>query len=176
MRQLALSAVGRDRPGIVAAVSERLLAHGVNVEDSQMAILRGHFAMMLIVSAPDGLDVAALRTDLDEVRGSLNLEGMSVSEVDDAPRQPAPSHVVTVYGADHPGIVYAISSALAAAGASITDLTTRVVSSGEAPVYVMIMEAALDDDAAKALEGDLADVARSEGLEVTVRPLEHDAL
>jgi predicted amino acid-binding ACT domain protein len=30
----ALSAVGRDRPGIVAAVAEALVVDGVNVEDS----------------------------------------------------------------------------------------------------------------------------------------------
>jgi len=176
MRQLALSAVGRDRAGIVAAVSEQLLAHEVNIDDSQMAILRGHFAMMLIVSAPDGLDVSALRTDLDGVHELMGLEGMSLSEVEDAPGRPTASHVVTVYGADHPGIVHAITSALAAGGTSITGLTTRLVSSGESPVYVMIIEAAVPSGAEAVLESDLADVARAEGLEVTLSPLEHDAL
>lgn len=176
MRQLALSAVGRDRPGIVAAVSERLLAHDVNIDDSQMAILRGHFAMMLILSAPDDLDVGALRGGLEQVREAMSLEGVSLSEVDDAPGQVTPSHVITVYGADHPGIVHAISSTLASTGASITDLTTRVVSSGETAVYVMIIEAAVAAGAAEQLERDLAQAGRSEGVEVTVRALEHDAL
>ena len=40
MPQLALSAIGRDRPGIVAAATAVLLRHGVNVEDSRMSILR----------------------------------------------------------------------------------------------------------------------------------------
>ena len=35
MRHLAVSALGRDRPGIVAAVTGTLLAHSVNIEDSQ---------------------------------------------------------------------------------------------------------------------------------------------
>ena len=54
MRHFAVSAIGRDRPGIVAAVSKVLLDHEGNIEDSQMTILRGHFTMTLIVSIGDG--------------------------------------------------------------------------------------------------------------------------
>ena len=43
MRHYALTAVGRDRPGIVAGITAVLLAHEVNVEDSQMTILREPF-------------------------------------------------------------------------------------------------------------------------------------
>ena len=48
VRSFALSAVGADRPGIIAAIAERLVAHGLNVTDSQMGILRGFFAMTLV--------------------------------------------------------------------------------------------------------------------------------
>src|SRR5438094_166616 len=50
----AVSAVGADRPGIVAAVTGAFLEHGCNLEDTSMTILRGHFAMMLVVAAPEG--------------------------------------------------------------------------------------------------------------------------
>jgi glycine cleavage system transcriptional repressor len=53
---LALSALGRDRPGIVAEVTGVLVEHGVNVEDSRMAILRGEFAMVLVLGAPEWVD------------------------------------------------------------------------------------------------------------------------
>src|SRR2546423_4648007 len=53
---LALSAIGRDRPGIVAALTGVLLDHGLNIEDSQATILRGHFSIVLIVATPDELD------------------------------------------------------------------------------------------------------------------------
>ncbi|MBV8983066.1 MAG: amino acid-binding protein, partial [Acidimicrobiia bacterium] len=55
MSHYAVSAVGADRPGIVAAVTGVFLEHGCNLEDTSMTILRGHFAMMLVVAAPDGL-------------------------------------------------------------------------------------------------------------------------
>ena len=56
MPHFALSAIGRDRPGIVAAVTGVLLGHGANLEDSQMTILRGHFTMTLVVALPNGAD------------------------------------------------------------------------------------------------------------------------
>ncbi len=64
MRQLAVSAIGVDRPGIVAAVTGVLVGHGCNLEDTSMSILRGHFAMTLVVSAPDG-------TEAPELEGAL---------------------------------------------------------------------------------------------------------
>jgi len=38
--RLALSAIGADRPGIVAAVTGALVDSGCNLEDTTMAILR----------------------------------------------------------------------------------------------------------------------------------------
>src|SRR3954471_6685381 len=98
MRHFALSAVGRDRPGIVAAMSEVLLRHSANIEDSQMSILRGHFAMMLVVAVPEDADAAVMREQLSDAGRSLELEAVALSpleEVDPA-SDPEPSHVVTV--------------------------------------------------------------------------------
>ena len=53
MPEFAVTAIGRDRPGIVAAISGALLELEGNIEDSQMSILRGHFAVMLIVKLPE---------------------------------------------------------------------------------------------------------------------------
>ena len=77
MSHLALSALGRDRPGIVAEVTGVLVEHGVNVEDSRMAILRGQFAMVLLLSAPGGLDRRGLEEDLHGVRTRLGLEAVT---------------------------------------------------------------------------------------------------
>ena len=64
MRTFAVSAIGADRPGIVAAVTGALLPHGINIEDSRMAILGGRFAMMLVVTVPEDADLQAVRSDL----------------------------------------------------------------------------------------------------------------
>lgn len=180
MRHYALSAVGRDRPGIVAAVTAVLLDHSLNIEDSQATILRGHFTMMLVVEASDGADVGSLRADLDRVRGRLGLEAMTLSELAevDPAVEPPPSHVVTVYGADHPGIVHAATAALAQREIDITDLTTKLAGdeAGE-PLYVLMMEVALPEGAdADELQTALERVAGEQGVEVSLRRLEQDTL
>lgn len=177
MSSLALSAIGRDRPGIVAEVTAALLRHELNIEDSQMAILGGHFAMMLLLSAPAGADLETLGADLERVRDALGLEALSLSRVDDlAPAAAEPSHVVTLYGADHPGIVHAVSAALAARGANITDLNTKLVGS-EPRVYVMMLEVGLPEElSGEELEALLRSVAEAEGLELSLHPLDQVAL
>ncbi len=173
---LALFAIGRDRPGVVAAVTGVLLEHGVNVGDTQMGILGGHFSMMLILEAGDH-EEEQLRTDLEEVARRLELEALALRPVDHlSGHQNEPSHIVTVYGADHPGIVHATAMALADRDWGITDLNTRLVGEGEQSLYALMMEVAVPPGEAGDLEGAMEAVAGEEGVEVTVRELEDDEL
>jgi glycine cleavage system transcriptional repressor len=177
--QFAVAAIGRDRPGIVAAVAEVLLDHGANVEDSQMTILRGHFTMTLIVSLGEGAEPTSLRQDLDGVRERLGLEALTVSEVEHLDAVgPEPSHIVSVYGVDHPGIVHAVSAALAAQDVNITDLTTRVfMGEGETPVYAMMIEIAIPAEVEPAgLERLLRAIATEQSVELSFRELEQALL
>jgi glycine cleavage system transcriptional repressor len=178
MRHYALTAVGRDRPGIVAGITAVLLAHEVNVEDSQMTILRGHFTMMLIVAVDDDVDEADLSADLRVVGEELGLELLTISVVEElaGAEESEPSHIVSVYGVDHPGIVHAVSSALAERGITITDLTTRLVGEVEEPLYALMMEVAIPAEAASDVADALAAAGAAQGVEVSVRQLEADAL
>lgn len=177
MTQLALSAIGRDRPGIVAEVTRALLGHSLNITDSQMAVLGGRFTMMLIVDAPDGTDLDAVHEELARTRETLALDAIALSPLAEAEAGgPAaePSHIVTVYGVDHPGIVHAVSARLAARAVNVTDLETRLV--GE-DLYAMVLEVALPADLEPAaLAAMLAEVGEEQGVEVTVRPLEADVM
>jgi glycine cleavage system transcriptional repressor len=178
MASYALSAIGRDRPGIVAEVTGTLLRHGVNMADSQMAILGGHFAMMIVLVASAETDVEALRADLESSRAKLELEAISLSEIDEAQaRIDEPSHVITIYGADHPGIVNAVAAALAERGVNITDLDTHLVGEETEPTYMMILEVSTPESlTGRGLETSLREVAREQKLELTVRLLDQVAL
>ena len=180
MPQFALSAIGRDRPGIVAEVTRALLGHSLNITDSQMAVLSGHFTMMLVVTAPDGTDVDLVNEELARTRDRLALDALSFSPLGEADpgSTAAPSHIVTVYGVDHPGIVHAVSARLAARAVNVTDLETRLVGEGgQAGLYAMVLEvalpASLDPDALGAM---LGEVGAEQGVDVTVRPLENDVM
>ena len=178
MPQLALSAIGADRPGIVAEVTRALLGHSLNITDSQMAVLAGRFTMMLIVEAPESTDLAAVREELARTSERLELDALSLSPLAAAEAGAGPpsdpSHIVTVYGVDHPGIVHAVSARLAALGVNVTDLETRLVGDG---LYAMVLEIALPPEVdATALADMLAEVGSEQGVEVTVRPLEPDVM
>src|SRR4051812_11872986 len=176
MTQLALSAIGRDRPGIVAEVTRALLGHSLNITDSQMAVLAGRFTMMLIVDAPDGTDLVAVREGLGRTRETPGLAAVALSPLADTGAAPAaePPHIVPVYGVDHPGIVHAISARLAARAVNVTDLETRLV--GDA-LYAMGLEVALPRELDPgALAAMLGEVGAEQGVEVTVRPLEADVM
>jgi glycine cleavage system transcriptional repressor len=177
MKLYALSAIGRDRPGIVAAITGVLLELEGNVEDSQMSILRGHFAVMLIVALPEGISQDELERRMGEVRDELGLEAIAVSPVDElAETAPVATHVLTVYGADHPGIVHAVSSALAERRVSITGLETRLAGGEGSPIYVMLMELAAGDADPEELGKALNAIGEREGLDVSLRELTADAL
>lgn len=179
MSQFAVAVVGRDQPGIAAALAEALHNAGANIEDSRMTILGGQFAVMMLVRLPDGADTAGLSADLDAVRERLSLHAAVLSEVDDATGslRPEPTHVLTVYGADHPGIVHAVCAGLAQRGVNIDDLATRVIGANDAPVYTIICELTLPESLSPdQLSADLARVADEQGVEIVLRELDQDIL
>lgn len=145
-----------------------------------MTILRGHLAMTLVIAVPDEVEARSLADGLERVGERLALESVSLAEV--AELEPEASseatHIVSVYGVDHPGIVHAVSAALAGRGWNITDMSTRLVGDGaDSALYAMMLEVALDPRAStEDLERALEPVARAEGVEVTSRPLERDVL
>ena len=173
-KSLFVTVVGKDRPGIVAAVAEALFDLGCNLEDATSTILRGHFSMMLIVRPPEGTDAAAVNERLKKVGESLDLivAAQPMEEADVEP--PVPTHMVSVYGGDRPGIVFRVAQVLARSGANITDLTSRLIGTEEQPVYAVMMEAGIPDPAAT--EESLDRLREELGLDVSVHPLDTDVL
>lgn len=142
MPELAVTAIGTDRPGIVAAVAGVLRDRGGNVEDSAMTILGGHFAIVLLVASPDRPE--DLRQALVEATEGFGLT-IHVSPAAGGVEGLAPTHLLSVYGSDKPGILAAVTRALADLGANITDLETRLLSAEQDPVYAMVVELVAPD-------------------------------
>jgi len=172
MSLLAVTVLGRDRPGIIAEATGALTDLGGNLEDSSMTLLRGHFAMTLVV-----------RTDAsaDQVRAALaprfDDDGLAVFVIAlDPSSSGAPAgngYVLSVHGADRVGIVAAITAVLAEHGGNVTDLTTRLAGA----LYILVAEVELPAGAdAAVLAQRLTDTARELGVEATLRPAETDVL
>jgi len=178
MAHFALSAVGTDRPGIVAAVTGVLREQGCNLEDTSMTILRGHFAMMLVVAAPTGVTADGLEAALAGVAHDLDLVVAVRAIDDDVPTSPeGESWTVAVYGADRPGIVHEVTSFLAGAGVNISELTTRVIGDEDRPVYAMVLGVTLPSGVSGPdLADDLSALGAQLGVECSLHPSEADIL
>jgi glycine cleavage system transcriptional repressor len=168
----AVTVLGHDRPGIIAATTARLADLGLNVEDSTMTLLRGHFAMMLLCRG--GAGRGAIESALAPLAGDGDLD-VSVRPVTDEPT-PAiggTQWVLTVHGGDRPGIVSEVLAEVARAGGNITDLTTRL--SGE--LYLLVAELDLPGGTdADAVGAGIKAAAERVGVTATLRPVEADEL
>jgi len=125
VHQIWLTAIGKDKPGIVARIAKVLVDHGLNIEDSQMRILGGRFAMMLLLRGSASEE--ALYKDLLATGRELGLDYIYVHPIADADVDtPKPTHMASLYGADRPGQVAAVAERMAALGVNISGLSTRV--------------------------------------------------
>lgn len=167
MHELAVTAIGVDRAGIVAAVARVLHERGGNVEDSAMTILGGHFAVVLLVSSED--EPAALEEALESATSGLGLT-VHVTATDPGVPRDEPTHLLSVYGPDRTGILAGVTASLAGVGANIVDLETRVLAADDSPVYAMVIELACDDEAA--LETALAAACDELGVDHTLRAID----
>jgi glycine cleavage system transcriptional repressor len=176
MNHILLSISGHDRPGIVRDVAEALLHLHANIEDSSMTALKGRFAMMLIVALPEETKLGELKASLAELeqRTGLTVQSQPMTEEEAGISPPEPDHVVTVHGADKPGIVHAVTQCLADLSVSIVDLSTRI-SEDRGGVYMMALEVAAGD-AAGSMRQKLSEVADRLAVDIEVHELESDIL
>ena len=172
-----ITAFGQDRPGIVALMADSLYRLGCNIEDTCMTRLRGEFTMMLMVRLPDGMAAEDLARRLIPYTTPLDLAVLCRAMPDlAATRQTAleiPTFILSVYGADHPGIVAQVARTVARHQGNITDMNTRVVGSGDRPIYVMVLEVQLPEaQQADQLRQALEELKPLLGVDLTFRLLE----
>jgi glycine cleavage system transcriptional repressor len=85
--------------------------------------------------------------------------------------------IVSVHGADRPGIVHRVSTVLAEAGVNIVDLTTRMIGDAQRPVYVMFLDVVLPKRVnAVEFEAQLDALAGELGVSCSVHPADADIL
>jgi glycine cleavage system transcriptional repressor len=172
MSEIVVTVVGRDRTGAVADVSASLARLGLNLTDSSMTLLRGHFAMTLVCAGaapPEQIEaaLAPLCADGQLVATVRRVEPESTIEVGGEP------YTLIVHGADRLGIVAAVTETLAVAGGNITDLSTRLAGD----LYVLGAEVDLPRDAdVAALLSSLEAVASRLLVEISLRPADADIL
>lgn len=134
-----LAVVGKDKPGIVAKLTQELFQLGSNLGEASMSRLGDAFTIMLMVEHDgDQVDLEkalqpvaetfALHIHIDPIEGGLH-------------HHIEPNVAIRVFGADKAGIVAKVTKIMADHSLNITSLETEVAGTEQAPLYVMLIEA-----------------------------------
>lgn len=165
-----------DRPGIVERITQVVVRHAANWEDSRMARLGGDFAGIVMISvAADAAE--ALKQSLLKLGDHETTVSVKVTQAD-APR-PATQQTfyeIQLTGADHEGIVHKVSAYLAGQGINVESMETRVSRAPMSAAPLFHMKALLKVPAGVAgdtLADGLRQIGESLGVDIELLPAEH---
>jgi len=141
-----LSALGKDRPGIVADISEVIYTCGGNIEDSSMSLLRTHFALLLLFSTEREEVSQKLSSDLNRLGGEKDLTisyyPIPLQEAYPKLKEETDRFKILTSGVDHAGIVFRVCRLLVDRGINIVNMETHRILSAESgtPLFEMDMD------------------------------------
>jgi glycine cleavage system transcriptional repressor len=172
---LLLSAIERDRPGLVAEITGFVAQRGCNVEDSRVAVIGGHAGLLFLLSGT-AAELQVVERDLPVLERSSGVRAISRR----IPERPAPSpalpephqFVVTASAIDHVGLIHAVADTVRANSGNILELETTTESAPMtgSPLFAMRMLITLPDRHASVsrLRAALDTLARAEAMDVGV--------
>lgn len=142
---LVLSALGPDRPGLVAQITKHVADHGGNVEDSRMAILGGEFGVMLLLSGTRD-ELAAITRDLHHLEKATGLSMLTRPTVSPEAHRKAAAMpcLITATALDQEGIVRSVAAALHDIGINIVSLETSTYPAAMSGHPLFKLEAKVD--------------------------------
>jgi glycine cleavage system transcriptional repressor len=145
-RWFALSAIGRDRPGIVADLAELIYECDCNLEDSSMTILGSEFAVLLLLSATSDDAERRLASGCKrlewEKRLTVFFRPLDGEPVPYAARARARRYSLQAVGVDRAGIVAKLARCLADHRVNIAEMSTQSRPEPESgtPIYAVRMQ------------------------------------
>lgn len=141
-RYFALSAIGKDRPGIVADVAGLIYECGGNLEDSSMTRLGTQFALLILLSGSGEEMLYRLSRGCKKLEWEKHLT-IFLTPIEEAdglpPGESGDRYELSTAGLDRMGIVYHVSRLLADFGINIADMQTKATPSPESgtPIFTM---------------------------------------
>jgi len=179
-KHFLITAFGKDRPGMVAGITEALYALSGNLEDASMTRLGGEFTMMMVASVPAKVSPAGLQKALNpwSRKLALSFQVKPITSALSKNRSTSEAqYLLSVYGTDRPGIVAQVTRAIADRKMSITDLQTRVLHANQKPVYILLVELqAPPKSDMDGLREELDQIRQSLGIEITLQDIDPVAL
>lgn len=171
----ALSAIGRDRPGIVADLAQLIYECDCNLEDSSMTILGSEFAVLLLLTGEGpGMDqrlsTACKRLEWEK-RLTVFFRPLDAEPIPYAASQQARRYALQAVGVDKAGIVAKLSRCLADHRINVAQMQTQSRREPESGAPIYTVQIAMDVPRAvdeQALRERLEAVARELCVDVTL--------
>ena len=172
-KKFILTAFSKDRPGIVADISEVIYENGCNLEDSTMTSMLDEFAIILLFAGKgDNLEDQLVK-DCRRLEREKGITAF-IRSVEDKAKEALPTHLtktINVEGIDQTGIVFKVSRFLADHQINITKLTSKQVASPGAGTihYFMDIRVQIPESiSVEELEKGLSRVGEELNLDITV--------
>jgi phosphoserine phosphatase len=165
-----ISVIGEDRVGIVSKVTQFLFEKGFNIIDIEQTVIHSQFTMVILLQPFHlRLQLSQLRTGLSRLAKELRMN-ITVRPLHEFKRlrlaETKKPYVLTILGADRPGVVAAFSHALARHHCNIDRI--KMIARGE----LLAMEIWIDlrEVNFHLLRADLTAVAKKVGMDIIAQP------
>ena len=171
---LVATVVGPDRRGIVEKISAVVLDHHANIEESRMARLGGEFAVIMLITLP-GEKEEALLSGLDSLKEySLTMITRPTNLSRLKRFQGFVPYEISVFGADHEGIVHSVAEYLTSERMNIETMDTHVSQAPVTGTPLFSMRATVQappELTLAQLRQNLAEVGDELGVDIEAKPL-----
>jgi len=168
-----LTAMGKDRVGIVQDLTEVLTKWECNIEESKMAVLADQFAVILLFAGPqDNVEKLLAGEESWEKVADLQVELKRVAAAEG--KRGGLTYLVETVSLDSPGIVHSVTQVLREFKINIEELDTESASAPftGSPMFVMKLRVILPVDVSPAAVREaLHRTASDKDLDIKFEPL-----
>jgi glycine cleavage system transcriptional repressor len=173
MNKLIITVLAKDRPGIIAHVTQVLFALECNLENVNQMILQDQFAGFFLVESPPSLDRDSLQSALDDQTKDTGLV-IHVNDLDENNGSPTDSagdiFLITTIGPDQKGLVARFSAIIARHHGNIINLKAVFKGGADPRNNVMSYQVWVTPDVdSAAMFADLRTKAAELGLDIRIQ-------
>ncbi|MCX8094161.1 MAG: hypothetical protein N3E50_08355 [Candidatus Goldbacteria bacterium] len=178
-KRYLLVAGGIDRKGIVYNLTEILKQFNFNIEDSSMVMLRRTFSIIMLLTLYKKIDETEFQKKLCDFMNKYNMT-LDIKEISEKEMKEYKSnnvYIITLSGADKPGIVNIITDIILRHNGNIIGLETKSSENVRPHAYYMILEVDFSvKTKIKIFEKELKKVGEKIGVVVNINKIEKDIL
>jgi glycine cleavage system transcriptional repressor len=172
---LAISAIGKDRPGLAHDVVRTITDCGASINDSRMLPLGGEFAMQLLVCG-NWHSVARVESELARLAENASL-ALNLRRTE--PRSLREDHIpysIDVIGPDHAGIVAGLAGFLTTREIQIAEVASRSYAAAQTGAMMFAVQMMINVPSRQPIAGlreDFMEYCDSQNLDAILEPLKN---